>query len=280
MPVRHSNRNMWLALLGAGLIIAVYIYLYVGQPLPEPWNTNLGNLLVSLAAIGSALAATLNWRRFSSADPGPRGVWGNMAVALWLWAVGETIFFINYLVETEPPFLTAADIFWMVGYVFFAGALIHQYHLVYRSTRLKEALITLGVVGGCLVLSIAITVTLKQLALSEKTWLETLVSVLYPILDLAVGLAALRLVFAFGGGLWSRPWIGLFVFALADSLYAWLEATGLYAAFSAAGNPMSLVADVTYLAAYLVVAIACYSQLLLLQNAAPPLSAPEPDLPQ
>jgi hypothetical protein len=262
------------------LAVAAFIYLYEGQPLAEPWNTHLVNLIVSLAAISSAVAATLNWRRFPPADRGPRVVWANMALALWLWAAGETIYFIYILVGAEPPLLSIADIPWMIGYVFFASALIHQYRLVYRSSRAQETYITLGVTGGILIIGIALTAVLMQLAVSEQTWLETLVSVLYPLLDLAVGLAALWLIRAFGGGLWGRPWVGLFIFALADSLYAWLQVTGLYDAFVSTGNPLSLVADTVYLIAYLVMAIACLSLWLLLQYGPPPTAAPEPALPE
>lgn len=275
MPVRRSNLFIGLAILGAGLVVAAYIYLYAAQPLPEPWNANIQALLISLAAIGSAVMATLNARHFLQADRGPRRVWDNLAIALWLWAIAETIIFVYYVLEVEPPLVSIADAFWMVGYVFFAAALIHQYHLVYQTSRRREVGIALGVTGGILAGSVIITVLIQLFAPSEKTWLDTLVAVLYPFLDLAVGLGALWLVYAFGGSLWSRPWIGLFVFALADALYAWLEVTGLYESFVATSNPLNVVADVIYLAAYLVVAIACFSTLLLLQYGLPSAAAPE-----
>ena len=131
--------------------------------------------------------------------------------------------------------------------------------------------------GGILALSLVTTVLIQRFTPSNTTWFETLVTVLYPFMDLALGIAALRLVYAFGGRLWSRPWMGLFVFALADTLYAWLEITGIYDAFVATGNPLSLVADAVYLAAYLVVAIACFSTMLLLHYGLPPMAAPKPD---
>jgi hypothetical protein len=277
MPVRHSSRYLWLAIAGAGLAIVAYIYLYEVQPLPGPWNDNFAALLISLAAICGAVVVTFTWRRFPPADRGPRQVWGNFALALWLWAAAETVVFGYYLLGLELPSLSVADILWLVGYVFFASALIHQYHLVYRTTRRREVGITLGVVGGLLVVGVVITVLFQQFAPSDKTWLETLVTVLYPLLDLAVGLAALWLVYAFGAGLLGRPWLGLFVFALADALYAWLEVTGIYQGFVATANPLSLATDVMYLAAYLVIAIACGLNLQLLRSGPPSAAAPEPN---
>jgi hypothetical protein len=48
-------------------------------------------------------------------------------------------------------------------------------------------------------------------------------------------------------------------------LYAWLEISGVYSFLVEGGNPLSLMADVVYFEAYLIVALACYSQWLLLK---------------
>jgi hypothetical protein len=275
MPVRRSTLYLWLVCLAAAVTVAAYIYFYVGQPLSGQWNDVMEALLICLAAISSAVAATFTWRHFPAADRGPRNVWGNFALAFWFWAGAEAIILGYLLLGIEPPLLTAADVLWMAGYIFFGGALIHQYHLVYRSSRTQETAVALGVAAAVFVVSLAVTALVIALIPSEKTWLEMFVSILYPFLDLAVGLAALRLVYVFGGRLWSRPWFGLFVFALADGFYAWLVVAGIYDYFVATGNPLSLAADVLYLAAYLVVTIACYSQLLLLRFGLPRLAVPE-----
>jgi hypothetical protein len=204
-------------------------------------------------------------------------VWGNFAIAFWLWAIAETIIVGYCLLGLTPPTLSPADAFWLVGYAFFAGALIHQYRLIYRPARHQEARLTLGVVGGVLVVSLSLAALFQFSFHSETTWLENFVYALYPVLDLVLGFAAFRLVYAFGGKLWSRPWMGLFVFAVADGAYAWLILIGVYASLVTSGNPLGLAADLIYLSAYLVVTLACLSQLLLLQYGLPRSTMPEPE---
>jgi hypothetical protein len=277
MPVSRSNRYLWLALAGAGVIVAVYIYLYVGQPLPGSWNETLEFFLTALVALSSAVTATLIWRHFPEADRGLRRVWGTFALGFWLWTLAEIIFFGYALANIAPPLLTVGDAFWLVGYIFVGGALVYQYRLVYRPSRAREGGIALGLTAAAVIISLGVTALMQAIFPSEESWLAAFVSILYPFLDLAVGLAALWLVYAFGGRLWSRPWLGLFVFAIADVVYAWLVATGVYDNWVSAGNPLGLVADVLYLCAYLVAAIACLSQLLVLRYGLPPAAAPEPE---
>ncbi len=64
----------------------------------------------------------------------------------------------------------------------------------------------------------------------------------------------------------ARPWAGLFVFALADVLYAWLVESGLYATSAETGNLLSLIADTSYIAAYLVIALGFLSFFLFIRN--------------
>ena len=79
--------------------------------------------------------------------------------------------------------------------------------------------------------------------------------------------------------MWSRSWLGLFVFTVADTAYAVLVLTGVYDAFVDTGNPLGLVADAVYIAAYLVVTVACVSQWLLLRYGLPRAAAPKAEEP-
>ena len=75
MPVRRSTLYFWLITLVAGVMVAAYIYIYMGRPLPDLWNDIAEAGLIFLAAGSSAVTATLNWRHFSPTDRGPRNVW-------------------------------------------------------------------------------------------------------------------------------------------------------------------------------------------------------------
>jgi hypothetical protein len=102
---------------------------------------------------------------------------------------------------------------------------------------------------------------------THQPWsLELIVGAFYPAADIVISLASLRIVQRFGNGALGLPWIGLFVFAVSDLLYAVLEASGAYSWSVTNGNLLSAVADITYLAAYLFVGLGCYAQLLLLRH--------------
>lgn len=272
IPKRKIN-PVQLGLLGVLAVTAAYLYIYQAQPLGTGtwgeavfnWNDVVLNLSYGFAAGLGAVAATLIWRHFEPSDR-PRATWGYFALALWAWTAAEIVWALYALrLGDEMPTLTPADIFWFIGYGFFAAALLHQYRLIFHPTRAREGW---AVVGGTLVVLLASLIAAaatRQLVDVETTWPETYVTIFYPLGDLAVVLAALALVRTFGWGLWGRTWLGLLVFAASDALYAVLEITGVYSALSASGDPLSLLADVVYFAAYLLVALVCYAQWRLLK---------------
>ena len=46
--------------------------------------------------------------------------------------------------------VTAADGFWLAGYIFLGAALIHQYHLVYRPARAREIRAVIAIAAAAL----------------------------------------------------------------------------------------------------------------------------------
>jgi hypothetical protein len=58
----------------------------------------------------------------------------------------------------------------------------------------------------------------------------------------------------------------MFIFSASDVLYAYLLASGLYALSAESGNILSLLADTTYIAAYLVVMLGFFYYYLLIKN--------------
>ncbi len=95
--------------------------------------------------------------------------------------------------------------------------------------------------------------------------LSSLINIFYPVADFVVALVALFFIINFRGGALTRPWLGLFAFAVADSVYAWLYETGLYTFKSVDINSISIFTDTIYVAAYLVLAIGLLMQFLLVK---------------
>lgn len=248
------------AIIGLALI-ALYAYISVASPWLEPWNDVYIGLLFAVMSVWAALMSTLAWREFQ-ADDLPRAVWGFFSLGLWFWAAGETIWAIYYLVlGADMPDLTLADLFWILGFGFFAATMIWQFRLLYRSERRQELGWLAGVAAVVLLISLGTAAAMRFAMNTEQTWLETYVAVFYPWADLAIALPALYLARLFEKGAWGRMWLGLVVNTLADSLYSWLYFTG----YPETSTWLSVSADVLYLLSYLILALLCHGQVLLLR---------------
>jgi hypothetical protein len=253
------SRNLVLAfILFAALSIGLYIYFYQFSELSDEQNDLILNLLALLAPLSSAIFATMIFLNFEPGDK-PREVWKHLTIFIWLWTVGEFIWAGYLIFVGDVPLPSVGDGFWLAGFVFLTIALRKQYQAVTLKT--VPLLQILAIWAGVFVLTYLVLL-LVQAEASLGNYLEFW----YAVADFAAGIAAIRIFLAFRGGRLSRPWIGLFVLGLSDSIYAWLIATGMYAMSSAEGNLVSLVADTTYMAAYLVLAIGFLATYLTLKH--------------
>lgn len=269
----HSRFFLY-SLIGIVVVTIAYVLVYQFQPLPGSWNDTILNFSYSVAAGLGALAATLVWKQFQPGEM-PRRVWGFFALGLWGWTLGETLWAIFAVTMDEVPDLSLADLPWVGAYVFFAISFFLQFRLIYGVRRAAER--KLLILGLCVSVLGALLGTLLMRGLggeTEQTWLETYVAVFYPLADLVLVIAAVKLWRVFGRGMWGRAWIGLLVMAIADLLYSFLTFSGLYAQSASDGNPLSLLADTLYFDSYLLLAVACYAQYLLLRHG-PPATAAE-----
>lgn len=254
--------RIFLAGLTSIAMVGLFYYFYVTDPFPAGVTDIVTGGMIVLAAFGAALIGTLVWRQYGRNTP-PKILWLHFSLALWGWALAEAFWLYEYAVNGNY-ILGPADVLWVVSYLFFIAALYSQYALIYRPSRWTGvAYLTLGV------LAVGVFTYLNALWLADSNAqalsLETLVNAFYAVGDIALAGASLWLAFTFRNGALGRPWIGLIVFAFSDLLYAWLETSGLYAWSIAEGNILTTLTDVTYLAAYLVIAFGCYLQLILLK---------------
>jgi hypothetical protein len=83
--------------------------------------------------------------------------------------------------------------------------------------------------------------------------------------------AGLYLSRLFGRGLWGRSWWGLVAFALSDGISFWYDMGGSLMISESAGNILSLITYTLYFSAYVLLALACLGQLLLLRQATRPV---------
>ncbi len=268
MAENTSSSKLTTGIIIAILVTAFYAYIYNFQPFPSPWNDVIGNWLFFLAPCVGAIYTTLLWRNFGKDEP-PRRIWSYFALALWSWAIAEGIWAVYALFTDEVPVITIADLFWVLGTVLFAVSFYVQFVLLYPARVQRVQRIFLLVTIGILFISLATTTLMQRNPAAETSWGETFLAVFYPIADLGLAGAALLLWRLFGRGMWGRAWIGMVVITLSDAFYTGLTYTGQYQSSLESGNFLSMAADVLYLVAYLLLALACFSQWLLIHHGPP-----------
>ena len=264
--------------VGAALaFLAAYAFVYIVMPFPEPWSDLISVGMTPLAALAAACVAALVWRRYGKSTL-PRGIWRDLMLALLGWAVAEAIWFwAYYLGGEELAAFGLADLFWVISYGLFASALLRQYISIYRPRR--EIWIAYLALSAASVLTFAFLFSMWLANANRVAFtLQTLVNSFYPIGDIALSIGALVLAYSFRDGALGRPWLGLLAFTFSDLLYTLLNASGTYAWSLVEGNFLTAVTDISYLAAYLVMALGCYLQLILLSYG-PRLTYDKPNQP-
>jgi hypothetical protein len=252
-------RNLILAFaLGAMLLVGMYIHFYQFSTLPAEHNALILNLISLVAPLSSAIFATMVFLSFDRADK-PRQVWKFMTIFVWVWTVAEFIWTITLMQTDDVPLPSLADAFWLSGFIFLTIALHKQYQIVTKKTVAAWKILVIW--AGVFVLALFVTIV-AQVELNVGNYLEYF----YAVADFAAGIVAIRIFIAFRGGLMSRPWIGLFVLGLSDALYAWLIASDMYATSAESGDPISMLADTSYMAAYLVLGIGFYATYLTIKH--------------
>jgi hypothetical protein len=265
MNNRPRNLLMIFA-FSAVLLIGSYIYFYQFSSLPVEQSDLFLNLISLLAPLSSAIFATMVFLSFKRGDK-PRKVWKHLTIFIWLWTTAEFIW-VGYLIFAgDVPLPSLADFFWLTGFIFLAIALHRQYQIV--TLKLVPLWQILSLLVGVFVLAFLVLL-LSQADINLGNYLEYF----YAVTDFTAGIIAIRIFLAFRGGLMSRPWIGLFVLGLSDALYAWLLTTDMYAMSQGEGNPLSMIADTSYMAAYLVLAIGFFATYLTLKYG--PGARPQP----
>jgi hypothetical protein len=265
LPRFSPVRIVQISALASFTLLVVFAWIYFAAPISDDYlNDKATDFLVILASAGAALAATRVAMLFDKSEA-PWRIWWAFAIGFWCWLAGELsgLVYDSIYWETQYPDLTLIDLFWILGYFFLGLSLYYQYRLIYsisseggrqkkRGTRTYLGLVALGLMFTALLTNLAASTGLGE----GYAWIILFITVLYPVFDLVEGTAAIGLSLLFGRGQWVRPWWGLILFALSDSInsfywlggYAWLSA-GVQTVFD-------VITNMTYPAAYLIAGLA------------------------
>jgi diguanylate cyclase (GGDEF)-like protein len=220
-----------LALAGATLLgIAAFVVDLRLQPGGRHVTRGVSDLTQLLAA--SALAGTAGWRARRAAGR-LRLSWLLLGIGAGAWAAGQAIWSYYEIVRAVPtPFPSLADAgYLLLPIMALIGLLVRPSHAFSGRGRLRVALDALLVLVSLFTVSWASAFGEVYRGAGDA-WASRLVSLAYPAGDVALlTVVVIVLAYAAAGRRAGLLWLGagLAVFAVGDSGFAYLTATGRYA---------------------------------------------------
>jgi hypothetical protein len=206
--------------------------------------SNISTLVIAGAAsVSSGFSLRKYWRkpkeRFSV-------IWVCFTIGLLLWFLGEATWAVYTLyLGVEVPYSSAADVFWVAGYVPIMVAL-YVYIKIFGSALSRKSLF--ASLAATAVLATATSATLMVQVLAAKQDLLTVtINIIYLMLDfVSLSLSILGLLIFVRGNL-GKSWAIIIAAALlvtwADSLFIYTASQGTYYN----GHPVDLLYAFSYM---------------------------------
>jgi hypothetical protein len=215
---------------------------------------NINIILNPLLAIIVAVVAFLLTRKMGADNPN-RPLWSGLTIGWVLWAIAEILYTIPLFTGKEATYPSAADIFWVFGYIPMFYAFLQRQRVIpvelSRNNKIISLVIALVVIGftGYYILVPVLGV------FNPNEILISILNLLYPLLDLTLLLLVLRSFFAFIQGTYgqARLWvaIGFFFKALSDLVYCYLRGITRYYHYGLVDFPSVFLVDYLYTVSYL-----------------------------
>jgi diguanylate cyclase (GGDEF)-like protein len=218
-----TGRHLWVIYLIAGFVGVAAYYLTVTQDAPPFLRVVFYCLVSASAAVAVFYGCFRN--RPSAVLP-----WVLLGLSQVVYAAADTSFYVFHFITGNTAYPALADVFYLAHYPLLVGGLIALIRLRTPNWDLPSLLdaMLLAVVGGML----SWLYLIAPQAQSDSPMLVKIVSVSYPILDLAMFAVALRLILGQG----SRPVpffllsANLAAFVAADTIYVVQQLNGTYSA--------------------------------------------------
>jgi len=261
---------LWISAAVFLILLSFLVWVYLTELQSQTtsfWNNEFVSYIILIPAIGAAMAGTLLTRQFKRGEP-PQRIWQAFSIGLWFWVAGEIsgMVYDAIYIKTPAPDFSLVDVFWLLGYFFLGLSLYYQIRLVYGIQKRQDIFLYLGLFVLALLIAAGLTnLTIKSGRSEGYSWIFLFVTVLYPVLDLTEGATAIWLSFLFGRGQWSRPWWGLILFALTDSIDAFSRFGGYDFIPVIAQNALNFISLIVYPASYMIAGLALLSNYFILR---------------
>jgi hypothetical protein len=245
-----------LALIGSIIVANSFIVLSQGKDRVffSNWTINV------TAAIALALAVITIYRQKLDGLYGK--TYASLAIGLGLWFIAEIIWtYFELGLQINTPFPSIADLFWLVGYGFFAYHLYRIYNFMSKETIKPTAIILVSVaIAIALGYLVNLTTTVSDISYSQKQQADDfvllLISAAYPILDGVLLVPAVLVLWTIRSGQlsythWMLLSLSMLLFAVADSGFGYVAVLDIHMV-----QKEGWVWDIFYNAGYLSIAAA------------------------
>jgi PAS domain S-box-containing protein len=246
-----EQRRRWRVFLLAAATSAA-LWLASAALLSAPWlDARHKQLLTdSLLVLFPMPGVVYAWATARATTGRLRRTWLCLTATLGAWTLGNLVWFYNQVLVDQQAFPTIGDGFYVAALVF-AGAALLSYPTGTRSQQGRSRLVLDGLSIGCSLLFISDALVLDRVLSANGSGLGAAVLVTYPVGDVLLASAAVLLLTRTPGRLrvdLGMVAVGLLVYAVTDTAYAFLGAEGRFQT----GSPL----DLGWLGGYLVVGLA------------------------
>jgi len=258
--MRLKKQELVYFVIFLGLLLGIYIWVYLVAPLPGVGNNLLVNLIY---VVFSAYPAIILWKilRFYDKSEVPRGIWLGFFIGFVLFLLGDVSWSLWNILFGEVPTPSVAEFFYIPAYIFLATGLFCQYGLIFPVNKIKR-MIASHVLFWFFGISVAAVIVFLR---SGGISLDDLIEYLYPVLDLLLAVIAISLIRTFAHGSLARPFWGFLALFFADLTYAILMESGSYSFVVVDLHLGSLIADVFYALAYITFALGFWTHYAVLK---------------
>lgn len=273
LPQIFSDRRFKTAAIVAAAVVLILVVLNLFVVGGDLFIQKFNNGASLPFALVNLIAAASIWSKMSS-NTQNRAMWTGLITGWALWTLAETIWAIYTFLDLDP-YPSPADFFWVLGYIPMGiGLIIRARTMPTKPTRSQYVYILSVTAFTFLITLLAILIPIIQ----EFQWhraLESLLSLAYPLLDLALISILWRLFFTYEEGDYGFSWrlltLGFMCMTLSDLFFTYAAWQEIYYPDNVA-NLFSRVTDVSYLIAYLLWIVSVYALGILREEK----SAPEP----
>ena len=116
MPKIFMNRQFRWVAIAIVIFMLVLTFINVFIVGGDAFIYNLNSSVDPPLSILVTVSAALLWRRMSK-EKHNRVLWSGMLIGWALWTIAEVIWMVSTLLGQEVPYPSAADFFWVLGYI-------------------------------------------------------------------------------------------------------------------------------------------------------------------